>query len=407
MPNYNYECINRQGETQKGQISADNYDSAVEKLKKMGLAIIDLNEVGIAMPKKSTKTFGKKKKVSLGELSMFSNQLAALIGAGIPVTRALYTLGEQATNSTLKDAVLTIAHNIEGGMSLTDAFGMYPKIFSDLYISMIHSGEVGGMLEEVLKRLAEQLQKDKTLQDSIKSATFYPRMVGAFALLMFGGMLIVLVPIFKGFIPENVEPPMLTKIVFGLSDLLRNYWYIVLLVIVGIVLSVNAYIKSPSGKRAWDKMRFKIPAFGPITHKSVLARFCRTFSTLLEGGIPVIQALESAAPTSGSITLTEAIKNTIEKIEEGKTIAGPLMENKLFPPMMIQMISVGEESGTLSKLLDKVAGFYEEEVNALSKNLSTIIEPIMLVGVGLIVGLMLIALYLPMFTSVTQAGGGF
>jgi len=407
VPNYNYECINRQGETQKGQISADNYDSAVEKLKKMGLAIIDLNEVGIAMPKKSTKAFGKKKKVSLGELSMFSNQLAALIGAGIPVTRALYTLGEQATNSTLKDAVLTIAHNIEGGMSLTDAFGMYPKIFSDLYISMIHSGEVGGMLEEVLKRLAEQLQKDKTLQDSIKSATFYPRMVGAFALLMFGGMLIVLVPIFKGFIPESVEPPMLTKMVFALSDLLRNSWYLVVLVIGGIVLSIYAYIKSSSGKRAWDKMRFKIPAFGPITHKSVLARFCRTFSTLLEGGIPVIQALESAAPTSGSITLTEAIKNTIEKIEEGKTIAGPLMGNKLFPPMMIQMISVGEESGTLSKLLDKVAGFYEEEVNALSKNLSTIIEPIMLVGVGLIVGLMLIALYLPMFTSVTQAGGSF
>jgi type IV pilus assembly protein PilC len=381
---------------------ADDFASAVGKLKKMGLAIIELEEYTAVIQGRSF--FGKEKKVPMEELSMFSNQLAAMVGAGMPVTMALHTLGQQSSHADFKDALLSIAYNVEGGMSLADAFAMYPSVFSTLYIAMIHSGEVGGMLEEVLRRLADQLQKEKQLRDSVKAATFYPRMVAGFAVVMFIGILVLLVPTFKTLIPPNVAVPLVTRMVFSLSDSVRNLWYAWLISIAVLIAAAFIFARSPLGKRVWDRVRFKIPAFGPITHKSVLARFARTLATLLEGGIPVVQALESAAPTSGSMIITKTIKATIQKIEEGKTIADPLKESKLFPPMMVQMISIGEDTGTLSKLLEKVAGFYEEEVNMLSKKLSTVIEPVILVLVGIVVGLMLIALYLPMFSSIVQSG---
>jgi type IV pilus assembly protein PilC len=402
MLDYNYECINKQGEIVTGKISSENFSSAVERLRKMELSIIDLQEIDTTRSKVSL--FSSTKKVSLADLSMFSSQLSAMIGAGIPVTRSLFTIGQQTTNASLKKALTNIAQNVEGGMSLTDAFGLYPDIFSDLYISMIHSCEVGGMLEESLNRLADQLEKEKMIRDNVKSATFYPRMVAGFAVILFLGMLVLLVPIFRGFMPENADIPAITQAIFALSDSIKSQWYIWILVIAIIILGVYIFIKSPTGNRIWDGVKFKIPAFGPIIHKAVLARFARTLSTLLEGGIPVIQALESAGPTSGSILLTEAVEKAARKIEEGKSIAQPLEESKLFPPMMIQMIAVGEETGSLSSLLDKVAGFYEEEVSTLTKGLTTIIEPIMLVVVGVIVGVMLVSLYLPIFTAITQSG---
>ncbi len=402
MPSYIYECINKQRELVRGQITADSFASAIGKLKRMGLAIIDLQEFTAAVNDRGF--LGKKKKVPAEALSMFSNQLAAMVGAGIPVTRALYTLGEQTTNEVLREVLLNIAYNVEGGMSLADAFALYPSVFSNLYIAMIHSGEVGGILEDVLRRLADQLQKEKQLKDNIKSATFYPRMVAGFAALIFVGILVVLVPTFKGIIPSNVNIPWITRLVFNLSDSIRNSWYAWLISIAALIAAVYIFARSPLGKRAWDRIRFKIPAFGPILYKSVMARFTRTLATLFDGGLPVVQALESAAPTSGSIIVAEAIKLTIQKIEQGKTIAEPLKESKLFPPMMVHMISVGEDTGTLSQLLEKIAGFYEEEVNILAKNLSTVIEPVMLVIVGIVVGLMLIALYLPMFSSIVQTG---
>ncbi len=398
MALFNYECLNSQGDIVKGQMDAESAQAAALRLKSMDLMVTSINQARITA--KST-FLSSGKKVTTGDLSVFSRQLAAMISAGIPITTALHTMSRQTGNPTFRDILENIAHNVEAGMNLTDAFGAYPKIFSELFISMIHSGEIGGTLDTSLIRLSEQLQKDKALADSIKSATFYPRMVLAFALIMMLAMLVFLVPLFQGFIPAGSEIPGVTKAIFNLSASIRNHWYIWLLAVIAIFIGFYAFTGSKSSKLVWEKIKFKLPAFGPLLHKAVIARFCRTFSTLIEGGIPVVQALESSGPTSGSLMVAQAANEASNRITEGKSISEPLDESGLFPPMVIQMISIGEESGSLSSLLDKVAEFYEEEVATASKGLTALIEPIMLIFVGILVGGMLVSLYLPIFTVIS------
>jgi len=400
---FNYECLNKKGETVKGKINAENSAVALARLKSMELVITELREVSSSS---ANSFFSNEKKVKISDLNMFSRQLSSMLKAGIPITRALHTLSKQTTNPTFRDALENIARNVEGGMNLTDAFSAYPRIFPDIFISMMHAGELGGILDDSLLRLSEQLQKDKNLQDNIRSATFYPRIVFAFAILMLTGMLIFLVPVFKKFIPENAELPVLTTIIFEISNSIRNHWYIWITAIMLIIAGFVAFIKSKRSKYIWERIKFKLPAFGPLIHKSVIARFARTLATLLEGGIPVIQALENAGPTSGSVILAEVVKDACKKITEGKNISGPLEESGLFPPMFTHMVAVGEETGSLSSLLDKLAEFYEDEVATTSKGLTALIEPIMMISVGIVVGIMLISLYLPIFSTITSSSGG-
>lgn len=400
MPVFSYECITRQGELITGKISADTTAAAAERLRASGYAILELEEYN--EKNKSSFLFGEKK-VKLSEITLFSRQLAAMLNAGIPVTRALYTLSRQAENPTLKSALETISKNVEGGMNLADAFGAFPNIFSNLYVSMIRAGEVGGTLENTLLRLSEQLHKEKQVKDNIKSATSYPKMIGIFALVIFIAMLVFMVPVFQRFISGNTQIPAITQFIFNLSASIRTKWYVWISVTVAVVSFIVLFFKSRTGHDLWESVKLKLPIIGPILLKSVIARFTRTLSTLLEGGIPVVQALESAGPTSGSDVLAEAVRNAAERIEEGKTIASTLEESGIFPPMVTHMIAVGEESGTLPSLLNKVAEFYEEEVDVTTKNLQSLIQPILLVLIGVLVGGMLVALYLPMFTAVTSA----
>jgi type IV pilus assembly protein PilC len=399
---FNYECLSKQGETVKGQINAENSAAALTRLKSMELIITELREVRTSS---TGSFFSNEKKVKTSDLTMFSRQLSSMLKAGIPITRALHTLSRQTSNPTFRNALENISKNVEGGMNLTDAFGAYPKIFTNLFISMIRAGELGGILDDSLLRLSDQLQKDKTLQDNIRSATFYPRMVLSFAVLMLTAMLVFLVPMFQKFIPANAKIPALTSIIFGISYSLRNYWYIWILIIISIIAGFITFMKSKRSKYIWDRIKFKLPAFGPLIHKSVIARFSRTLATLLEGGIPVVQALESAGPTSGSVILADVVKDACKKITEGKNISGPLEESGLFPPMFTHMVAVGEETGSLSSLLEKLAEFYEDEVATSSKGLTALIEPIMMISVGIVVGIMLISLYLPIFSTITSAGG--
>lgn len=400
---FNYECMNRQGEMVRGQLTASDTAGAVARLKTMNLMVLNLKETNNSS---KGKLINFDKKVKIGDLSLFSRQLSAMLKAGIPVTRAIFTLSKQTTNTTFKVALENVARSVEGGMSLTEAFGLYPNIFSPLYISMLHSGEVGGVLDDSLTRLSEQLQKDKALKDNVRSATLYPKVILGFAFIILIGMLIFLVPIFQSFIPEGTKIPLLTRMIFGLSASVRYRWYIWILCIGIIITGIVCLKRSSICKDFWESIKFKIPAFGPLIQKAVIARFSRTFSTLMEGGIPVVQALESAGPTAGSTIVADAVLQAAKKVEEGKSIAIPLEESGVFPPMVTHMIAVGEESGSLSSLLDKVAEFYEDEVAVMTKGLTALIEPIMIILVGVVVGVMLISLYLPIFTSITTSAGG-
>jgi type IV pilus assembly protein PilC len=287
-------------------------------------------------------------------------------------------------------------------MSFSDSLMNFPDVFSSMYINMIKSGEVSGNLDEVLKQLSDQLDREKNLRDSIKAATFYPLVVLSFALLVVVAMLVGVVPIFMNYFPEGMELPVLTKIVMGISNSIRSYWYLYIIAIIALVYGIRYYLQTPSGSRSWDRIRFKLPAIGPLLYRVVMARFARIMSTLLAGGIPVLQALETAGPAAGSVLVAESINMTGLEIQEGKNLSVPLEESGVFPPMLVQMVAVGEESGNLPEMLSRVAGFYEEEVATMAKGLASVIEPLLIIVVGCIVAFIVISLYLPMFNVVTS-----
>jgi len=394
-----YEVITKTGELLKGQLEAADEYAVADNLRKIGHTVIDIVEI---KPSFFQNAFKAKVKASVGDLSLLCRQLAAMLDAGVPLTRSLFTLSIQTTNKGLGRILEEIARNIEGGMSFTDAISAYPHIFPSIFSGMVKAGEVGGTLEEALGRLADQLQKDKFLRDSLRSATFYPAAIGIFSVLLLLGMLFFLVPLFMGFFPPGTPLPLPTKIVVALSNSLRSLWYLWFLTVFLLAILLRTYLRSPLGKQQWDRLKFRLPLFGPLFHRAVIARFSRTLSTLFSGGIPVVQALEAAGAATGNSLVEEAAKEAAEKVQEGKSIAGPLGESPVFPPMVTQMVSIGEESGSLPDLLNRIADFFEEEVAVMTKGLTGMLEPIMLIVVGLLVGSMLLALYMPIFSVITQ-----
>jgi type IV pilus assembly protein PilC len=397
---FTYEALNKQGQPVSGKVSAENQAEATERLREAGVIVTRIDVV---------RTEGKKKKgkkVPLADMSMFSRQLAAMLDAGIPITQALSTLASQTTHQTLAGSVRTIAEEVEGGMALSDAFLNQRPVFSDLYCAMVAAGEIGGMLDKTLLAMSNQLHKDKQLKDAIKSATSYPKMVGGMAIVICIVMIIFMVPKFKAMTAtvDDINP--VTQFIYNLSDSLRAHWYFYIVGVVVAIFVIRFIIKSPPVQNFWENHKMKFPLVGELLTKTVLARFCRIFATLLAGGVTAIKALETAGPTSGSKLVANAITNAIEQIENGRTIHESLDESKLFPPMLISMIAIGEEAGTLPTMLDKVAEFYEEDVTALSKNLGTTLEPLMMLLLGVIVGFLLIALYLPVFQAATATPGG-
>jgi type IV pilus assembly protein PilC len=400
MGSYHYEAIKSNGETVTGKIEADSEPGVVERLRSMGLMAVDIKPVKPSPFSTSFKVGSGS--VKRGDLSLFSRQLSAMLNSGIPLTRALFTLSRQVTSKTLSAALSEIARNVEGGSSFGQALKSYPKIFSPIYISMVEAGETGGTLERTLNRLSLQLQKDKELLDNIRSATFYPIAVLGFAVIILFAMLFFLVPIFVGFFPEGAELPAPTRIIIGASDLLKSFWFIIIPLIILIIIGFRAYAVSSEGKKRLDRLKFRLPVFGSLIQKSVVASFSRTFSTLISSGIPVVQALGIAGKASGNTLVIEATEIAGIRIQEGSNVSTPLEESGVFPPMVTHMISVGEETGEISEMLDKVAEFFEEEVSTMTKGLTALIEPLMLVVIGVLVGGMLIALYLPIFTVITQ-----
>lgn len=400
MPAFTYDGLSRQGQAVHGEVIADDTRAAMEKLREAGVTVTTIEE----KTSKGTRTAGKGKKVKLSDLAVFCRQFAAMTSAGVPVTRAMTTLSKQTVNKSLAAALKEIADDVEGGSTLADSFARYPKIFSPLFIAMIRSGELGGILEQSLISLSSQLQKEKKLKDNIKSAISYPRNIGIFAVILLIGMLVGLVPTFEGMM-AGAEVTGVTAIIFGLSHSIREGWYFWILGIAVLVVIIRAIVKSKPAHIFWENHKLTMPKLGDFMTKMVVARFCRTLATLLAGGVTAVQALESAGATSGSDLIYKAVKDAIVEIEDGKSISDSLDKSGLFPPMLIGMIAIGEESGTLPDLLDKVAEFFEEDVEVASQNLKSIIEPLALIGIGGLVGGMLIALYIPMFSAATNMEG--
>lgn len=399
MGSYQYEAVNKAGEIITGKIEADGQSSVANRLRSMGLMAMEIQEV-----KQSSLFSGLKfaSKVKQGDLSLFSRQLSAMLSSGIPLTRALNTLSKQVTNQTLGSALLEISRSVEGGSSFSESLKAYPNIFDSLYINMVSAGEAGGSLEQTLTRLSNQLQKAKELRDNIKSATFYPIVVLAFAIIILFGMLFFLVPIFVGFFPADSILPLPTRIIIGLSDFVINYWYVFFPIMILLFIGLRSFTRSDKGKRLIDRLTFRMPVFGSLIQKTAVASFARTFSSMLATGIPVVQALDASGKASGNTLVMEASQMAGEKIQEGSSVSVPLEESGVFPPMVTHMIAVGEETGDIPEMMDKVATFFEEEVATMTKGLTSLIEPLMLVVIGVLVGGMLIALYLPIFTVITQ-----
>jgi type IV pilus assembly protein PilC len=401
MASFGYTAINAQGLEMDGVVSAADLPAAREQLRVRGLLAQSIAEIGTG-PSVGQMQIGGKKKVKPKSLQIFSRQFATMIEAGLNVVGALVILEEQTDDEALAEVVYELRRDVEGGLLLSEAMARHPKVFSRLYISMVEAGEAAGILDIVLDRVAFQIEKQEAIRRRIKGAMVYPTMVMIFATLVLVGMLMFLVPVFVNIFGQlGGQLPTLTQYVVTVSDLLKNKPYVLLI----LPLSIWAFFrwkKTETGRQNWDKFKLKLPMkIGDVVLKVAMARFSRTLSTLVAAGVDIIKALEITGQTSGNWVIEEALVGVRTRVHEGVPIAQPLVENPIFPPMVSQMVKIGEETGELEKMLAKVADFYEDEVDASVQSLTSIVEPIMMIGVGIMVGIVIISMYLPMFKMLT------
>ena len=390
------------GETLSGEYEATSQGEVQSYLRKRRIDITSVKK----KPKDIEIKLFQKKGVGVKDLSVFTRQFATMVNAGLPLVQCLDVLGRQLEKPHFKKVVLQVMGDVEGGSTLAEALEKHPKVFSDLYVNMIAAGEAGGILDVILGRLAMFLEKADALQRKVKGAMTYPAIV----LTVAGGacifMLMFVIPVFaKMFSDFGGELPAPTRIVMNLSDFLRNYWWALGLGVTAAVIAFKRFRATPKGEMLTDKLALRIPVLGTVLLKSGVARFTRTLGTLIGSGVPILQGLEITSRTAGNKVMQRAIKNTSDSISQGDTIASPLKESGVFPPMVVQMISIGEQTGALDEMLSKIADFYDDEVDAAVEALTAAIEPLMIVLMGTMVGGMLVAMYLPMFKMSSIVGG--
>jgi type IV pilus assembly protein PilC len=400
MAAYAYSAINAQGFLSDGEIHAPTLDVAREQLRIRGLLAERLEELPSAGEDGARTTF---KKIKPKSLQIFSRQFATMIEAGLSVVAALVILEEQTDDKYLAQIIGELRGDVEGGLLLSQAMDRHPKVFTRLFVAMVESGEAAGILDQVLDRMAYQIERETKLKSRVKGAMMYPTMVLIFATLVLTGMLLFLVPFFsKVFLTLGGKLPTLTQWVVNASNFIKADWYLIIAFGLGFTFSFKKWRKTDHGRRNWDRFKLKLPMkIGDVVLKITMARFSRTFSTLVAAGVDIIKAIEITSQTSGNWVIEAALIEAKQKVHEGVPISQPLVENDVFPPMVSQMIKVGEETGELDKMLGKIADFYEEEVDASIETLTSVIEPIMMIGVGLMVGVIIISMYLPMFKMLT------
>ncbi|HXZ58114.1 MAG TPA: type II secretion system F family protein [Gaiellaceae bacterium] len=396
MAAYAYSAINAEGLELAGEVHAPDLSAAREQLRVRGLLPSRLEEMSAAGEEGVRTTF---KKIKPKTLQIFSRQFATMIEAGLNVVSSLVILEEQTDDAYFAHVIHEIRADVEGGLLLSQALSRHPKIFSRLYVSMVEAGEAAGILDQVLDRVAYQIEKETQIKRRVKSAMMYPTMVLIFATLVLIGLLMFLVPVFvKIFAQLNGKLPTLTLYVVGASNQLRHHWFIIFPALAAAVWGIRRAKRTEPGRQLWDRTKLKIPMkIGDVVLKVTMARFSRTLSTLVAAGVDIIKALEITGQTAGNWVIEEALGDVRLKVHQGVPIAQPLIDNPVFPPMVSQMVKIGEETGELEKMLSKIADFYEDEVDTAIASLTAIIEPLMMIGVGAMVGVIIISMYLPMF----------
>jgi type IV pilus assembly protein PilC len=395
MSTYVFKAIDLAGGKARGEVEADSKQQVADQLKQRGLIVLDISD------KRGSKEIelAFMKRVKANELAVFSRQLSTMISSGMSILRALYVLEEQTESKFLKETIVAVRKDIEAGLSLSDAMARHPKVFSQLFVAMTRAGETGGVLEDALIRVADQLQKDAALRRQIKSAMIYPTLVIIFAVGVMMALVAFLVPVFEGVFKQfGGGLPALTQVSVTLSHMVTGYWWLMFLVTVGVIVGFVRWKKTEWGRRQWDKFRLRVPMkIGTIVQQVAVARWSRTLASLTAAGVPLLQALEITGHTGGNVVVEESMDSVIASVKRGGTIAAPLAQEPIFPAMVTHMVGVGEETGALDTMLDRVAEFFEEQVEASVKALTSILEPIMIIVIGSIVGFIVISMYLPLF----------
>jgi type IV pilus assembly protein PilC len=397
MPDtYAYKVRDRGGNLISGTLVADNEGLVLQRLREQGLTPLEVGKQGRSLNIELTK-----KKVKLKELSVFSRQFATMVNSGLPILRALAILADQTSNPELAKTLAACRVDIEQGASLSAAMQKHPKVFNDLYVSMVKSGETGGSLDSVLLRLADMIENEVKLRGKIKSAMTYPIAVVALVSLILTAMLLFVVPQFKSIYSQlGGSLPLPTRMLLLISDIFKKLWYVVIIGIFVARFLFRRWKATPAGRESVDAFKLRVPVFGSLFHKTALARFAGTLSMLLRSGVPILQALDIVSDTVNNKVISKAVGDVQSSVREGESMAKPLARHKVFPPMVVQMIAVGEETGQVDVMLEKVATFYSQEVEASVDALTSLIEPLLIAVIGGAVGMAVIALYMPMFNII-------
>jgi type IV pilus assembly protein PilC len=402
MPTFAYTFRDAAGTVRSGTSEAESAETLRRRLQEQGFTVTEVRQVRAQRPG------GGWGRVKLSDLAIFCRQFSTMQDAGVSIVRSLDVLGQQTQSPKLRRIIMDIQAEVEAGQTLSKAMSKYPNVFSNLFIGLIRAGEVGGVLEESLQRLAAFLEADVALRRKVRAAMTYPTIVVIAALAIVIGLVTFILPkFFDVFKDLGIKDfPVMTQMLMDFSNFLTSRWYVMIAIVVLVVIAFRMFVRTRIGRRLYDRLKLKLPVFGPLNHKIALARFSRTLSTLLSSGVPILQALETVAGTVANEIIAEAVMEARARIREGDRIGPPLEKSGMFPPMVVHMISIGEESGALDQMLSKVADFYESEVESTLQSLTSAIEPVLIVLLGGMVGFIVISLLLPLITAVQSLAGG-
>jgi type IV pilus assembly protein PilC len=402
MSTFAFKALDLTGTATRGEIEADDKQTVASQLRAKGLIVLDIEE---QKPTDVGDLFARFKRVKAQELTVATRQLSTMISSGMSLLRALYVLEDQAENDKLKEAFTAIRKDVEAGIALSEALSRHPDIFNELFVAMVHAGETGGILEATLHRVADQLEKDDSLRRQVKSAMMYPTMIASFAGLVMIALVAFIVPVFaKVFKDFGGKLPAITQVTVNISHIITGRWYLCILGAWAVVYAFRRWKKSSRGREQWDRFKLKIPwKIGDTVQKVALARFSRTFSALVAAGVPMLEAIDITGRTSGNKVIENAMVAVKDSVTGGGTVSAPMRTApEAFPSMVVQMIAVGEETGAMDTMMSKIADFYEDEVAASVKALTSILEPLMIVVVGAMVGFIVISMYMPLFKVYDQ-----